>query len=143
MMDSKTKSRLISAARRCSRWHKPRVAVKKKAQIDKALFECELCSIYVYEGSSGSNYITMVNKYPGKKILREPGAVDHLEPVVDPKKGFESWDIYYDRMFCEEDNFQYICNVCHDKKTLQEKEIRTKYNKKRKDANNSKKRRRK
>jgi len=47
--------------------------------------------------------------------------VDHIEPVVDPKKGFAGWDVYIDRMFCEIAGLQVLCKVCHTVKTEQEK----------------------
>jgi len=47
--------------------------------------------------------------------------VDHVQPVVDPKKGFVGWDVYIDRMFCEIENLQVLCKPCHKIKTDQEK----------------------
>jgi 5-methylcytosine-specific restriction endonuclease McrA len=53
--------------------------------------------------------------------------VDHIKPVVDPKKGFISWDVYIDRMFCESKNLQVLCKDCHTTKTKKEKEVAKKY----------------
>lgn len=47
--------------------------------------------------------------------------VDHIKPVVDPKKGFVSWDSFIDRMFCEIENLQVMCKPCHKVKTDSEK----------------------
>ena len=47
--------------------------------------------------------------------------VDHILPVVDPKKGFVSWDVYITRMFCEIDGLQVLCRPCHRFKTQKEK----------------------
>ena len=47
--------------------------------------------------------------------------VDHIKPVVDPKKGFISWDDFISRMFCEIENLQVMCKPCHKVKTDQEK----------------------
>lgn len=52
--------------------------------------------------------------------------VDHIHPVVDPKKGFNTWDEYIDRMFCEVDGYQVLCKPCHKTKTDQEKSERKK-----------------
>jgi 5-methylcytosine-specific restriction endonuclease McrA len=46
--------------------------------------------------------------------------VDHILPVVDPAVGFVSWDSYIERMFCEVENLQVLCNPCHDFKTKSE-----------------------
>ena len=53
--------------------------------------------------------------------------VDHIKPVIDPKKGFVSWDTYIDRMFCEGKNLQVLCKICHAEKTQLEKEISKKH----------------
>ena len=47
--------------------------------------------------------------------------VDHIKPVVDPKKGFTTWDNFIERMFCEADNLQVLCKPDHKIKTDQEK----------------------
>ena len=47
--------------------------------------------------------------------------VDHIKPVVDPKKGFVSWDDFINRIFCEIENLQTLCKPCHKVKTDQEK----------------------
>jgi 5-methylcytosine-specific restriction endonuclease McrA len=52
--------------------------------------------------------------------------VDHISPVVDPVKGFVSWDVFIDRLFCEEDNYQVLCKPCHAEKTKAEKAQRSK-----------------
>lgn len=51
--------------------------------------------------------------------------VDHIEPVVDPKTGFTTWDNYISRLFCSTDNLQVLCKPCHKLKTLSEKKSRT------------------
>ena len=52
--------------------------------------------------------------------------VDHKKPVVDPKKGFQGWETYIDRLFCETANLQVLCKPCHAVKTAKEKEQRKK-----------------
>jgi 5-methylcytosine-specific restriction endonuclease McrA len=47
--------------------------------------------------------------------------VDHINPVVDPKTGFTTWDNFIERMFCEMKNLQVMCKPCHKIKTDQEK----------------------
>ena len=50
--------------------------------------------------------------------------VDHIAPVVDPKQGFVSWDVYIERLYCEKENFQILCKECHTIKTKKEKKSR-------------------
>jgi 5-methylcytosine-specific restriction endonuclease McrA len=47
--------------------------------------------------------------------------VDHITPVVDPKKGFKDWNTYIPRLFCGKDNLQVLCVGCHKEKTAKEK----------------------
>ncbi len=46
--------------------------------------------------------------------------VDHIIPVVDPIKGFESIEIFIENLFCDENNLQILCVSCHSQKTALE-----------------------
>ena len=59
-------------------------------------------------------------------------AVDHINPVVND--GFKDWNTFIDRLFCDKDNLQVLCNYklkdagkynnepsCHLKKTRAER----------------------
>ena len=52
--------------------------------------------------------------------------VDHIEPVVDPKDGFQDLDTFSDRLYCEEENLQVLCKECHKVKTNLERKERKK-----------------
>ena len=52
-------------------------------------------------------------------------AVDHINPIVDPAIGFESWDKFIENLYCEEEGLQVLCTTCHHKKTQAEKVIAT------------------
>lgn len=71
----------------------------------------------------------------GRKDVR----LDHIDPIVDPTTGFIGWDSYVERLFCEVDGFQVLCDTCHDSKTMTERELRKQYRKLRKDEDNDKK----
>jgi 5-methylcytosine-specific restriction endonuclease McrA len=62
----------------------------------------------------------------GNEFTSKDMEVDHIKPVVDPKKGFQSWDVFIDRLFCEADNLQAICKPCHLLKTNAEKKEKKK-----------------
>jgi hypothetical protein len=51
-------------------------------------------------------------------------SADHIEPVVSPEEGFQGWDVYIKRLFCEVIGFQILCKDCHDEKTAEERERR-------------------
>lgn len=54
--------------------------------------------------------------FPSKEV-----EVDHIKPVVDPVKGFVSWDEFISRLYCKVSNLQVLCKTCHKKKTDKEK----------------------
>jgi len=49
--------------------------------------------------------------------------VDHVVPVVDPEAGFQSWDVFISRLFCDVNNLAVLCKTCHEIKTNKEKAI--------------------
>ena len=53
--------------------------------------------------------------------------LDHNEPVVDPKKGFTTWDDYIGRLFCPAEGFSVLCHSCHEAKTQIEDSMRQHY----------------
>lgn len=93
------KKLVIMALRRVSFTWKGRADAIKAARVGRGLYQCNLCKAIVKN-----------------KEFR----VDHCYPVVDPEKGFTTWDDYIDRMFCESSKFQIICQACHDVKTAEE-----------------------
>lgn len=57
----------------------------------------------------------------GKDFPATQVQVDHIKPVVDPAKGFTTWDTYIKRLFCKKENFQVLCKADHKIKTQEEK----------------------
>jgi 5-methylcytosine-specific restriction endonuclease McrA len=48
-------------------------------------------------------------------------AVDHIQPVVSVDNGFQDWNEFITRLWCDKSNLQRICDTCHDKKTTEER----------------------
>lgn len=67
---------------------------------DSVQRQCEVCQTWV-----GSTKI----------------AVDHIDPVVSVDDGFNDWNEFVDRLWCDKKNLQRICNTCHDSKTAAER----------------------
>lgn len=67
----------------------------------------------------------MVNNYAcaicGNTFTSTHMQVDHKEPVVSPKKGWQSWTQFIERLFCEADKLQAVCKGCHQIKTDRER----------------------
>lgn len=49
--------------------------------------------------------------------------VDHIDPIIDPRVGWVSWDETINRMFSESDNLQVLCYECHKVKSDEEKAL--------------------
>lgn len=96
------KNWLIWILRRATYKWPPRSASLKAAWVERGIYRCAKC----------------------KKVFpRKDVAIDHIVPVIDPKNGWVSWDVYIERLFCEEKGFQILCRKCHDKKTKKERSI--------------------
>lgn len=109
--DSRFRGFIMSTLRRSSRYWAPATECKADARMERGVYLCAIC----------------------KKATRAKDIkIDHIEPVV-PLEGFTNWGDIIERMFCEKDGFQTVCESCHDIKTLEEREIR-KINKKLVDA---------
>jgi 5-methylcytosine-specific restriction endonuclease McrA len=61
-----------------------------------------------------------------KHFVAKDVQVDHVDPVVCPKKGFVDWNTFIDRLLCTIDNLQVLCTGCHKKKTEKERKERKK-----------------
>lgn len=100
-----------SALRSASQRWPPKYTALKKASVGKKVnwktgrlaqhFKCNSCD----------------GEFPQKEVQ-----VDHIKPIIDPVKGFTSWDDVIHNMFCEEDNLQVLCKDCHVTKTTAEKQ---------------------
>lgn len=101
--ESRFASFIKSALRGASSRWSPKYECKKKAKIAYNTYVCVSCK-----------------KQVGNKEIK----IDHINPVVDPEKGFTTWDEYIERLFVELEGYQALCTTCHDIKTQQERTIR-------------------
>lgn len=106
------------------RWG-PRNAALKRARVERGKYQCEMC------GTVGPKTLPPLE---GRKRRRNNAAIDHIEPVVDPKVGFVDWNTFEYRMFREVDGYQILCWECHAKVTKQEIDERTKRMRKEKEC---------
>lgn len=133
-MDKKTFYRVIAAARRISRYYGPRLSAKDKCKVDTKLYECSKCGKYLYEGNSLKNLEKFIEKYPDKDIHMEKMDMDHISPVVAVDTVEHDWNVFFERLFCPEENWRGLCKECHKKKTGAEQKVRLaiKYGRKKK-----------
>lgn len=94
---------VTSLLRRGSYRWPPRYMTLKRAHRARNAYECEKCH----------------NIYPKKEVQ-----LDHIIPVVDPLKGFTTWDDYIERMFVSDGGWMVLCISCHEEKSNWENSIR-------------------
>ena len=94
--DARFRSFVVSALRRASSRWAPKYGSKRAARVARNSYKCAACSSIV----------------PNKEAK-----VDHIVPVVDPVRGFVSWDEFIARLFVEQDGYQILCQACHAVKT--------------------------
>ena len=99
------------------RWP-PKNKVKQNARVARGLY---LCAGYK---SKPHEVPASLPPLPGNKRRINNAVVDHIQPVIDPRRGFLSWDELIKRLFCEADGFQLLCHDCHKRKTSDERKIR-------------------
>ena len=104
---------VVSTLRAGARRWPPKYTTLKKAQTEK--------KINPKTGRLAQHYRCSICE---EEFTQKDMQVDHIKPVVDPKKGFTTWDDFINRLYCEESNLQAICKGCHSAKTRQEKECR-------------------
>lgn len=125
--EAKYTSFIMSNLRNSSRKWAVNTDVLKEARVRRGFYLCAGCKEEVPA--------TIIKD--GRK--RNNNNVDHIVPVIDPTKGFVSWDDAIARLFSEKDNLQVLCWDCHKIKSDKEKAIGAERRKKEKEdeANNS------
>jgi 5-methylcytosine-specific restriction endonuclease McrA len=92
--------------RRGSFHWKARNNALKLARVDRGKYQCAMCK-----------------ELFGPKEVQ----LDHIHPVIDPQKGFTTWDDYIERLYPYEEGWQCVCTTCHDYKTFTEDQMREHY----------------
>ena len=109
--EARYRSFIQSLLRQGTRRWAPTTDVKNRAKVARGQYKCECCG-----------EIVGPTRKDGRRRVHNI-FVDHIDPIVDPAVGFEGWDKYIERMFCEADNLQLICKDCHDTKSAEERAV--------------------
>lgn len=97
-----------------ARWG-PRFECIKRAKVGYGQYKCDCCGVV--------GPPTLPPKERGKRRINNAVA-DHIDPVIDPEKGFENWDTLINRLFVELDGWQCLCHKCDTQKQNEERELR-------------------
>lgn len=89
-----------AALRRIWGWYPERKKAKQRAIVGYKgkveVFRCEECDT--------------------TPLLRKQVQIDHIEEVDNPE-GWDSWDLYIERLFCPASGLKILCLPCHKEKT--------------------------
>lgn len=101
-IDSIKKAFAVSSLRRSSYRWPPRYQAMNAARVERGKYKCAKCDVVTN---------------------RKNVQVDHLVTVV-PLEGFDSWDGFIDRLFCDIEGFRVLCKPCHSAVTKIQNAIR-------------------
>ena len=106
-------------------WSFIRSALRQKSRWWKPISICKLNARRLYKGvNKRQKYEYACKKckgwFPEKKIN-----VDHIIPAGSLNCA-QDLPLFVERLFCEQDNLQVLCETCHNKKTLKEKQSKIK-----------------
>lgn len=101
-------------------WSFIRSALRQKSRWWKPITECKMKAKRAYKGPNKRQKFeyqcnTCKNWFPDKQIN-----VDHIVGAGSLNCGADLPG-FVDRLFCEQDNLQVLCESCHNKKTQLEK----------------------
>jgi hypothetical protein len=94
------KSRIVAGIRKVWRFSPLRTEVKKRCKVD-GFYRCDKC-----------------------RKLTDHVDVDHIQPAIDPTLGWQGYDSFIERLFCDINNLQGLCLSCHSGKTTSERKVR-------------------
>lgn len=110
--EAKFRSFIKGNLRRTTQKWKPIQDCLKFARVERGIYLCAGCN---------ENVPATIKESSGRRIKNVH--VDHIHPVVDPTIGWTNWDDCINRLFCESDNLQCLCEACHKIKTDAEKQL--------------------
>jgi 5-methylcytosine-specific restriction endonuclease McrA len=102
------------ALRRASLAWRPISEARRLARKERGRYECAMCK----------------ELFSAKEVQ-----VDHRNPVIDIKEGWQGWDSYIERLFCDVDQLDVLCTTCHDVKSSHEVQMRKYFRAKKKEQN--------
>jgi hypothetical protein len=132
----KLKGRVLTLMRADFKKSPMYAAAKKSSFLGQAMYQCPLCMVMVYTGASDKNYEKLKLEHPKLQRGKESKMfnLDHIKPIVPYDRATKdmSLDELAPRVYCHEDNMQYICKECHKIKSAHESGLRKEERKKRK-----------
>lgn len=102
-------------------WSFIRSALRQKSRFWKPILQCKLNARRIYKGPNKRQKFEYLCKSCGKWFQEKKINVDHIRPAGSLNCA-QDLPGFVERLFCEVDNLQVLCEKCHDKKTKTEKD---------------------
>lgn len=96
--------------------YKPRLDVKARCRV----------RVKVGEFKNGNDKVVWMYKCEECGKVVDKIEVDHLEPRIDPEKGYVNLETWLYRTFVSADKLKGKCKPCHSSKTVAENAVRRK-----------------
>jgi 5-methylcytosine-specific restriction endonuclease McrA len=101
-------------------WSFIRSGLRQKSRLWKPITECKLAAIRAYKGTNKRQKFEYKCNQCGNWFPEKQINVDHIEPAGSLNCAADLPG-FVERLFCEQDNLQVLCEACHDIKTKNEK----------------------
>lgn len=101
-------------------WSFIRSALRQKSRFWKPILQCKLDARRLYKGPNKRQKFEYLCSSCGKWYQEKKINVDHIRPAGSLNCA-QDLPGFVERLFCEVDNLQVLCEKCHDKKTKTEK----------------------
>lgn len=105
-------------------WSFIRSALRQKSRWWKPILQCKLAARRVYKGPNKRQKFEYQCAICEKWFQEKKINVDHIVPAGSLNCAADLPG-FVERLFCEKDNLQVLCESCHDEKTKLEKDGKT------------------
>jgi 5-methylcytosine-specific restriction endonuclease McrA len=101
-------------------WSFIRSALRQKSRFWKPITECKLKARRLYKGTNKRQKFEYQCNVCKNWFIERKINVDHINPAGSLNSS-QDLPSFIERLFCEVDNLQVLCEKCHDKKTKADK----------------------